>query len=129
MIGEIIKKIYQPQHEGEWFLVETYKNCYSLRLGGFKKVDRKCLNLDMFSTLEPANHTNALVEAILSDEEWVYIILSNNYVIASGWTAIDNDGMPSLGVQFKNLNDYEDDFFDQDMLKITTDMNGDSVFF
>jgi hypothetical protein len=127
MIGEKIANIYLPQSSDDWYLIGTERNLYSLRLGGFKKIADSEVNLANYSKHDLNDYFDKTIEKVYSDDEWLYIILDTGQVIVSGWLSIDQDGNPSLGLSFKDLRDYEIDFFDGDMSNIITDKNGDSI--
>jgi hypothetical protein len=108
MKGETLEKIYVSDKIDNWSLIKTNSGYYSLRLGGFKKENE--VSLENYSLLEN-NCNRKKIEAIFTDEEWVYIILDTNEVIASGYTKIDGKGNLKLGIKITEIKDYEEGFF------------------
>lgn len=114
MKGEIVQNIYKPENDAEWVVIETDKGLYSMRLGGFKKeMDIQILN----------NHTTLVfpykgkeIEEVLTDEEWVYLVLAEGGIIASGWVDINSGGDLKLGVKFADITEYEPGFFQSPIL-------------
>ena len=110
MKGEVIQDIYAANDNSEWTLVKTNRSLFSLRLGGFKK-ENNFVGLEGWTEVS-FPYKNRKVEEIYTDEEWVYLLLEESGVIASGWTSIDLLGNMRQGVKFSNIDDYEPGFFE-----------------
>ena len=109
MKGETALNIYKPENGAEWVLIETDKGLYSMRLGGFKKeMNAEILNNHIKLQFP---YKGKVVQEVFTDEEWVYITLSEGGIIASGWINVNFSGDMELGVTFKNITEYEPDFF------------------
>lgn len=109
MKGEAVLNIYKPENGSEWVLIETDKALYSLQLGGFKKeMNAEILNNH---TELPFPYKGKFVQEIFTDEEWVYILLGEGGVIASGWVDVNFRGDLELGVIFNDITEYEPNFF------------------
>ncbi len=121
MKGEIIKNIYNPQGNEEWVLIETNKNIYSMRLGGFKIEND--LNLNNYTSIDMPFKSD-IINDIYTDEECVYLRLDSGNVIASGWVT-ELFGDMELGIKFTNVAEYEADFFESSFLfKLTIGSDG-----
>lgn len=81
-----------------------------MRLGGFRK-DSDTAKNDNHEELE-LPFKNGRIQEIYSDGEWVYLILNDDRVIASGWTDVNFSGDLKLGVKFTKLLDYDLRFFE-----------------
>lgn len=108
MIGDTIQCIYYPNNEADWILIRTDQGFYSMRLGGFRKETEFHSVANYEEDASP--YRNSRVKEIYTDDEWVYLVLTDGNVIASGWTDLLGDEM-KLGIKFTNLDDYEADFF------------------
>ena len=109
--------------EDDWFLIKTNKETYTLRLGGYKREDIPPQIFDFEEMNCPFRGLK--VKDVYSDDFWVFIILENGGVIASGETDINFSGETTLGVQFENIDDYDKGFFESDELfYLTTSENG-----
>jgi hypothetical protein len=107
--GEIIQKIYNPEKDAEWVFVKTNYGLYSVRLGGFKREQSIDSLLNHKEVEFP--YSGRVIEEIYSDEEWVYLILSGDGVIACGWIDVSFSGDMKLGVKFTDTSEYEPNFF------------------
>lgn len=123
MREEIIECVFKPLKEDDWYLIKTDKGTYSLRLGGYKRED---VPLQIFDYEEiSCPYKGIKIKDIYSDDFWVFIILENGGVIASGETDISFSGETTLGVQFENIDDYDKGFFESEKLfYLTTSENG-----
>jgi hypothetical protein len=117
MIGEIIQYIYKPKDESGWFLIKTNQGFYSMRLGGFKK-ETGLVTLGNYEKIVMPYESGEVMD-IYTDEEWVYLVLSNGNIVVSGWTE-GKFGDANLGIKFTKLNDYDDVFFQSKIFRRLT---------
>ena len=123
MREEIIECVFKPLKEDDWYLIKTDKGTYSLRLGGYKREDEPLQIFDYEEISCP--YKGVKIKDIYSDDFWVFIILENGGVIASGETDISFSGETTLGVQFENVDDYDKGFFEsEELFYLTTSENG-----
>lgn len=109
MIGDVIQCIYKPKDESGWVLIKTNKDFYSMRLGGFKK-EADLVSVDNYDETEMPFEDGQIKE-IYTDEEWVYLVLSDGNIVVSGWTEDEFGDEMNLGIKFTKLNDYDEGFF------------------
>ena len=126
MLGEIIRNILMPTKTDEWVIIETYYNFYSLRLGGFKKAILKSTDLLSYKSVKEINYFDTKIVKIYGDDEWCYIILENDFVIATGCIDINQNGEISIGIYLKHLNNYESNYFKEDLQELKFDKDGNS---
>lgn len=128
MLNEAVVEVLVPKCNGNnWVILITNVACYSLRLGGFKKIDISSIDRLKYDFLEIPSAKNT-VKDIFTDEEWLYIRLEDNNVIVSGWTLMGKDGELDLGIRFAGNREYDDHFFSSpDLYKVLVDSDGNSL--
>ncbi|WP_289001052.1 hypothetical protein [uncultured Roseivirga sp.] len=111
MLGEIVKKLLSPRNQDkDWYVLETEESLYNLRLGGYERINRHDLNPNEYSVIK-VPFVGQMIKRHLTDEESVYILIGDDFVLESGWMDISTKGDLSLGVNISRIADYEDDFF------------------
>ena len=125
MKGEKVQTILIPKLEDDWVLIQTDKGLYSFRLGGFR-CEESIDNINNYETLS-CPYKGEEIQEVYTDDEWVYVLVGEGGIIASGWTNINQSGEMDLGVKFSSLKEYGLDFFDSDdLFSITSDSDGRS---
>ena len=130
MLNEGIKKIYAPIRDDDWFLAETDRGFYELRMGGFKAIAHfDSINYEVSYEFPD----NVIIEEAHTDDEDLYFRLSNNeYLLHRPGFFIDADGALSTAVQIYSRDEIEQDFGesfnqDPDIRKLKTDPQGNSL--
>ncbi|SHE56094.1 hypothetical protein [Chryseobacterium takakiae] len=109
MTNEYFMKLYEPLNEDDWYIIQTNKGFYSIRIGGIN-VERK-INIHRYKLFY--EDIEAKIKLAVTDGEWSYIILSNGKVLCFGFNYADEEGI-SFGVEIRNLEDFDDSFFAED---------------
>jgi hypothetical protein len=129
MINEIIKRIYHPIDRDDWVVIETDRSFYELRMGGYKTVPRFAKDTHRVSHEFP---DDVVIEKAYTDDENVYLCLSNGEVLYHGFTQIDSNGELSEmvriipAVEFQRT--YGSSYFSQPGFhKLQTDSKGNSM--
>lgn len=100
MDGERIRALYYPINEADWFILETDRSTYELRLGGYKKSEPTDL-----SNLLPVREypKDVLIAEVLTDDDSLWIRLSTDECIIHGFTSIASNGELSAQVRFEHF--------------------------
>ena len=127
MLGEFIRNILIPLEKDEWIIIKTDVNFYTLRLGGFKKRRIESKDLLHYKALNEINYIHKKVTKLYTDDQWLYIFLENDFIIANGWGEINEDGEITQGIYFKHKKEYDANFFEEDFFELKVDENGNSI--
>ncbi len=129
MINEEIKCVYYPVREDGWFIVETGRALYELRLGGYRAIARF-----EEGSYRVVNRFDAgiSVMAAFTDDESLYLVLSNGEHLCHGFTSINTFGDMSASVQMLTRDQfyriYGDSFFSEHGVRqLKTDPQGNSL--
>lgn len=111
MNNQVIVAIYEPMENDDWFLIETNNLLYSMRLGGMEVEDYDVIASGQYRKLEIGEYIGKQIQSVLTDGEWVYVLLEAGLVISSGWVGMSREGEPDLGIRLNKIKDYDDGFF------------------
>ena len=113
MTGQIFISIRNPESENDWFIVETDKGFYELRLGGIKKVE----NCKSTRTVD-LPFSDVQIKQVLSDDFAVIIELDNGQCIIHSDTYLDGDGLTAFEIRTVDKDAIEKDGGLQGMIPI-----------
>jgi|GEM_PF-4996520 len=88
MTGQIFKFIWDKETKDDWFVVETDKEFYELRLGGINKIE----NFKYTRTID-LPFKDVQIKRVLSDNFTVIIELGNGQCIIHSDTFLHEDGL------------------------------------
>ncbi len=112
MINQALQKVLIPKNDGDWFVLITDEGAYNLRLGGFEKIRIQQIKFEYFDELELPFSGHPCINRIVSDEEEVYYLLDNEFVINSGWSdLVDLNVERDLVISICRKQDYSPGFF------------------
>ena len=104
MTGHIFKTIREPDSLEDWFVLETDKGYYELRLGGLNKVKNKTANKVLSLPF-----SNIRIARVLTDNFAVAIELDNAQYIVHSDTFITSDGETSFEIKVVDKEIIEND--------------------
>jgi hypothetical protein len=127
MINESIKAVYCPTTDDEWYVVETDRRCYELRMGGYRSV----ASVDMATHSVLHEFGNVTIKDAHTDDDAVYIHLSSGMYLIHSFSVISADGSISasarLLTQQQFIDQYGDRFLsDPELRRLKTDLAGNS---
>jgi hypothetical protein len=114
MIGEYFISIHEPEKDDTWFILQTDKGYYELRMGGIALTPKP----SFAPTIEVPFKT-AQISRILTDNFEVYIELDNGFCISHSDTWIDSNGQTSFAINFYDAQTYIADRGFDDMKPIS----------
>jgi hypothetical protein len=128
MINDELLKVYVPLCDDSWFILETNKKYYELRMAGFNTIpqfDKSCYEV----LFEFSDHV--LVKEVYTDGENLYFRLSNNQYLMHDFANIDSDGNTSTSVSIIPKEIIDEDFGesfsnDPEFRKLNIDQEGNS---
>jgi len=104
MTGQIFKSIRDRETADDWFVVETDKEFYELRLGGINKVE----NCKSTRTVD-LPFRDVQIKQVLSDDFTVVIELDNGQCIVHSDTFLYRDGLIDFEIRTVEKQIFEKD--------------------
>ncbi len=114
MTGQLFRSIRDRENENDWFIVETDKGFYELRLGGINKIESCKSNRMLLLEFREVK-----IIRVLTDDFTVVIELANGQCIEHSDTFIYGDGLLTFEISVVGKDVIEKDGRLEDMRPIT----------
>jgi hypothetical protein len=103
MIGQYLLSIQEPDNTTDWFVLNTNRSSYELRLGGLRITTVKS-----YGKAIDLNFGKAKILRAMTDDFAVYIELDNGNCLVHSDTFINADGQTSFQIRIHDNESYID---------------------